>query len=645
MSKIHALLCSMVLVACPIYAKKDLKVAEVAVSQAVTQNVHDVAIAEPKKNKGFVIESSTAKLKLSGKFQTEGNILVNGTALNSEKVGSFDGSNDVVSKVRTTFDGKVGIDFVNDITVGLGLRARFDAGGNTLVKAAGQSTTIAGVAIDLPSLSIDKHLFWMREAFIDVPFGTDNVPAYFKFGMFPYELGRGISLGSAYKTNGFVGFAPAYSIDQYAPGALFHVDLPFLQNTIGFDAYVSLLENKSDSFKNNVEKIYANELLEGGDTQLVRGPSSQSWLTAVALHAKPIDLEHTKISIDPYLMYRLAPNQSLEFPADSESQLITVGTSIDFELGDFTWGMETALNRGQQDIRGWDRNYTQLATDNNGNVIARYSKVTTDAGLTNLAAASKANASFVKGGSNGVAQNGQQIGTSGLYNAADRFRPSQIKQYGGWFLVTDATYTTPCKQFKIAAEAGFVSGDLDTFENANTMNADQLRNQQYNGFVPVHSIYSGRHISHMVMLDVGIPRFSQFDYGQDDGGANTSDAMGGETFSSTMTNVAYVGLGLAYSPNYFKANKVAFKPSVIQYWSPESPMMSSGKIASSNLGTAIGLGVVGKIKEYLDLEGYVGMFIPGQQYTDMKGVSIEKGKAVIGDNNAYYARLAVACKF
>lgn len=655
MSKMHALLLS-VLVALPVYAKKEQNVHVVKDAAAIVVAVQeDKPKAEPKKNKGFVIESSTAKLKISGKFQTEANMLINGSALNSEKVGSFDGSNDVVSKVRTTFDGKLGIDFVNDLTIGLGLRARFDAGGNTLVKTAKQTIKIAGVATDFSALNIDKHLFWMREAFVSVPFGAASTPAYVKFGMFPYELGRGISLGSAYKSNGFVGFDPAYSIDQYAPGLLLHVDLPFLNNLMGFDAYLSLLENKSDSFKSNTEKIYANELLQGGDSQTVRGPSSQSWLTAAALHIKPIDKEDTKISIDPYVMYRLSPNQSLEFPSDSESSLATIGTSMDFEVGNFTWGMETAFNKGHQDIRAWDRNYTVLGTDATGSVVAQYTYVASVQDATvdgenpfnkNLVTANSTNAVIVNATKN-VSQNGVQLTTEDpvMWNAFDRFRPAQTKQYGGWFFITDATYKTPCKQFKFATEAGFVSGDLDALEDVSTKSNDYLMSQTYNGFVPVHSVYSGRHLSHMVMLDVGIPRFAKFDYGQNDDTANTSDAMGGETFSTTMTNVAFVGFGVDYAPNFFKENKVTFKPSVIQYWSPVSPNTASGKMASSNLGVAVGLGAVAKIREYIDLEGYFGVFVPGQQYTDMKGTRTDGGKCVSGDSNAYYARLAVACKF
>jgi len=74
------------------------------------------------------------------------------------------------------------------------------------------------------SHNITRMIFWLRELWlkfaINEAFGWDfDTRHWFTLGAFPFELGRGISLGNAYAVNpGLLGFFSDNTIDQYAFG-------------------------------------------------------------------------------------------------------------------------------------------------------------------------------------------------------------------------------------------------------------------------------------------------------------------------------------------------------------------------------------------------------------------------------------------
>lgn len=550
-------------------------------------------------------------------------------------------------RFRTTADGILFAAYGDNkknpmVDTKIAVRFRYDVGTPALIKTAPTAISIAGAPVVIPSSSIQKTTLFLRELFMKISLDAnpDESLYFLKVGSFPYELGRGIALGSAYNSGGFLGLDPRFSIDQFAPGAQFHADI--IKGSLSGDLYYATLSNPNASYKDNTEIIRANEVTEFV-TKGYRGNNCQVWLLSGALHWKAIQAKDLKLNVDPYTYMYVSPDQQLEFPADSDSQLYAIGTALEMKSGRFEWGFDTAFQGGNTRIKAWDRNYTKLINDD-GSVTVQYTKVYTDDTLTTLAVANTANQAIVAASDKNFDQNGQEIGTSGLYNAIDRFRPAQKIFYHGYFFVTDAAFELIEKQLKICGDVGFVSGHLDDYNDINSLTTAQMMHQNFNGFVPLQSVYSGKRIQHLVMLGEGVPRFTvQNPQLTLDELHVQSRVTGVATLTDKFTNLAYAGIGLECTPAKFADQKAMIKPVLLYYWMVEAPTLSDGTLGSHALGTALSIEFMTTIKECLDMGGYMGWMVPGTQYKQFAGTQLKGGK--LGSDVAYVLNFTMTYKF
>ncbi|MBP6869301.1 hypothetical protein KBC04_00235 [Candidatus Babeliales bacterium] len=553
-------------------------------------------------------------------------------------------------RLRTTADGIFLASYGDNqknpmVDAKLALRFRYDVGTPALIATAPSSISFAGASVTVPSSSIQKSVLWLRELFVKISLdkNPDKSLHFLKFGSFPYELGRGISLGAAYNSGGFLGLDPRFAIDQFAPGGLLHTDI--VQDSLVGEVYYSLLNNPNSSVKENSEIIRLNDLNSTSEKG-TRGLNTQSWFLSGALKWKALNLEDTKLNVDPYAYMYVARDQNLEFYADSDSQLCAIGTALEYQHGGFEWAFDTAFQGGTTKVKAWDRNYTSIENVN-GVVTVAYTKVY-QGDTTTKAVATDANQTFVKNSEKVYTQNGKQIvndGTdTGLWNAIDRFRPQQEIFYHGYFFVTDMSYELIPKQLKICADIGYSSGHLDEFNNVNNMTQEELMHQNFNGFVPVQSIYSGKRIQHLVMLNTGVPRFTvQYPKVSAEAQHVQSRVMGVGTLTDKFTNIAYTGLALECTPLKFADQKAMIKPVALYYWMPDAPNLSEDVIASHALGTALSIEFMATIKECLDMGGYVGWMVPGPQYKQFSGLQLKGGK--LGSDVAYVLNFTMTYKF
>ena len=107
--------------------------------------------------------------------------------------------------------------------------------------------------------------------------------------------------------------------------------------------------------------------------------------------------------------------------------------------------------------------------------------------------------------------------------------------------------------------------------------------------------------------------------------------------------MAYTGIGLECKPAKFADQKFMFKPVVLYYWMAQAPTLSNGSIASHALGTALSLELEATIKECLEMGGYIGMMIPGEQYKQFAGTKLKGG--VLGSDTAYVLNFTMTYKF
>jgi len=554
---------------------------------------------------------------------------------------------DTARRFRTTADGTLLASYGDNeknpiVDAKMAIRFRYDVGTNALIQTASSSITLGGADITLPSSSIQKTTAWLRELFVKVSLDANQEESlhYIKVGSFPYELGRGIAFGSAYSSGGFLGLNPRFSIDQFAPGSLLHTEI--IKGSLSGELYYAMLSNPNSSFKENAEVIRAHELTEI-PSKGQRGLNREVWITSGSLNWKAIQLSDLKLDVNPYAYMYVSPDQKLEFAADSDSQLYAIGTALDFKSGKFECGLDTAFQGGNTRVKPWDRNYSTLVNDD-GSVTAQYTKVYTDDTCTTLAVANTANQATVASSDLGFDQNGKEIGTSGLYNATDRFRPIQKILYHGYFFVADMAYELIEKQLKVCADLGAVSGHLDDQTDVNSLTLDQRMNQNFNGFVPVQSVYSGKRLQHLVMLNTGVPRFTvQNPQLSLDQIHTPSRVTGVTTLTNAFTNLAYTGVGLEYSPAKFADQKALIKPVALYYWMLESPSLTDGTISSHALGVALSLEFKATIKECLDMGGFVGWMVPGKQYKQLAGTQLKGGK--LGSDTAYVLNFSMTYKF
>jgi hypothetical protein len=635
--------------------KEDLKVTLEGASpdaldlelQDLDVKIKDIKLETPALTLGNLAPAATSKqtFKMTGKIVKE--VYANKYMTFLNKTNSYD----TAFRFRTTADGILVAGYGDNkknplVDAKIAVRFRYDVGTAALIQTAPSSVSIAGAPVALPSSSIQKSTLWLRELFMKISLDANPSESlhYVKFGSFPYELGRGIALGSAYNSGGFLGLDPRFSIDQFAPGALLHTDL--IADSLSADLYFSMLSNPNSSFKDNVEVIRTNEITEIPSNNF-RGLNKEAWIVATVLHWKALSLKDLKLNVDPYAYMYISPDQKLEFTADSDSQLYAIGTALEFKTGKFEWGVDTAFQGGSTKVKAWDRNYTTLV-NSDGSVSVQYTKVyvadPTTLPTPALALATTANQATVKASDLEFSQNGQEIGTSGLWNAIDRFRPAQKIFYHGYFFVTDMSVELIEKQLKFCADTGFVSGHLDDYNDINSLTTAQMQHQNFDGFIPVQSVYSGKRIQHLVMLNTGVPRFTVQNPNVPLAQQHVPSRITGvATLTDKFTNLAYAGIGLECTPTKFADQKAMIKPVALYYWMVEAPTLLDGSPASHALGTALSIEFMATIKECLDMGGYVGWMVPGKQYQQFAGTKLKLG--TLGSDVAYVLNFTMTYKF
>ncbi|MDR3646355.1 MAG: hypothetical protein P4L22_02315 [Candidatus Babeliales bacterium] len=483
---------------------------------------------------------------------------------------------------------------------------------------------------------LGRQIVWVKECWAEILLNKAfELPAKkehtWKMGLFPFELGRGISLGSAYAVSpGLIGFFNSNIIDQFAPGSLIHGTICEDKLKLYYDFYVAVLDNKSDSFDVVNSKIYAQEI--GRRDNPYRGFGKINYLIAGKVDWITESIfGNDKLIIEPYGLYNKDPEQRVEFPSDASSNLGTFGIYVDYTGKCFEWGCDFALNYGAQNVKAWDRNIIEFG-EREGRIVEQYSRVFQGKDKKIKALVTDANKVIVNGSAQSPALNGKEIGTSDLYNGNNRFRAGYKNKYkGGFMFVSDATYKFTDK-FQISATLGLATGD----ENPNRNLKDPLDSEMdgdYQGFIGLQEVYSGKRVKSLFIIgsnklvrplsfpDVEIAPIERF----------ASDTPG-------FSNLVYGGLGLTWKPVSSTGKQVNINTNVISYWQEQPTKKFSrtlkrtiNELASSYLGTEVSLWFDAKLLKSLKAFIITGVFIPGQHYKDIKGTPLNADQLKILD--------------
>lgn len=577
---------------------------------------------------------------------------------------------------------------------------------NSIARTSDSVSVELGVVSKAHRHFIGKQIFWMREGWADInlnnTFGIihDGVH-HLRMGAFPFVVGRGIALGDAYAVSpGLLGFYSESIIDQYAFGFQWYGDIQ--PKVLGYDLYLGLLSNKADSFVEVNERIYGKRIgnadhaisqFDSASNEFTtvmvgdeRGFAHVNYVAAARLRWTPLSSACGTLNIEPYVVYNHDPEQVVEFNADANSKLGTIGIACEYTGDRIEWGIETAGNFGRQEVFAWDRNLLNRDLNDNGQIVIVNSKVLeTDLSLpvekqsAKKALQTKANAdaitkaglivpfdskgNTIDGVSNLIREGDAAAGITRLENAPDRFRNGYKNTYHGWMIVADMGWWLIKDRLQWLVSGMFASGD----ENPN--NDPLLESEQdsrYNGFIGLQEVYSGKRIQSVVYMNGGysLPRPLSRPL-------DNINRLQGRTPSplSGFTNLISFGTGLKIN-SQANAGKMrwSLKPSMLLFWQdspslrarggdlparisrgcscdgscttsialPDGVTMLCGQnLASRFLGTEFNL--FADIKFLNNLDGFIvaGMFIPGERYKDLEGLSLES----IGGGSLTRARL------
>ncbi len=499
--------------------------------------------------------------------------------------------------------------------------------------------------------AIPRHIFWIRELWLEMDIAELlrlNLKSRhtFTLGAFKFELGRGITLGSAYAAGPeLIGFYSEDIIDQYAFGGKFSGF--FAEPTVTYDLYAAILQNKSSSTSDTGEHIYGQAY--GHLRSPERGFGSVSFLVAGRTQWTPFNDKKTcgKLTLEPYWVYLNDPEQRLEFIGGARVLMGSLGFAAEYEGPKFACGFDCAANMGDQDVIGWDRNRIAIKAidaslyETNTQVVYKNPDNPDDPqnGKVIPYVLGKSQAIIDKA-TRSESENGDQIGVyegdlgylqGPIYmaNSKHRFRDPYTNKYNGWMFVADAALKTADDKLQCAATVGFASGD----QNPHYGNKDGV----YSGFVGIQEYYYGKRVkSAFVLGSAGrIKRPLSLP---------VSDSYFRHApWVNRFTNLRYWGVGLTKKKDWEKGRSFMFNPNMLFFWQDEPTKGFAADVindlamhrrrlhghdtswdASSFLGTELNVFMDYFAFKNLKLFCVASLFIPGDFFMDIRGRPISE---------------------
>ncbi len=539
---------------------------------------------------------------------------------------------------------------------------------SSIAKTTDATTKVVDSVGGSHSHSIPRHIFWMRECWLKFDIAKAVGLSFsnkheFTLGLFPFQLGRGIALGDAYATGPeTLGFYTDFIVDQYAPGAKFSGDI--LTDVLRYDLYAAILQNKSSSLSDTGAKILGQQY--GFIANPGRGFGKINYLVASRIMWHLINNGANKVNLETYAFYNNDPEQKVEFLGDAHARLGTLGFAGNYINDRVEIGFDTAVNFGQQKVKGWDRNVIKEA-----NVDGRVSVVNSHV-VSNPGGAS---IPFVRGSQaqtiidttfESQSQNGQIIGTVAgpigyltpgpitLQNKALRFRDPYSVGYHGWMFVGDFAFWFRDHTLRWAAEAGAASGGRHPHS--------EVKNCSYDGFIGLQEIYSGNKVKSAFVLG-GAGRLPRpLATPESDQAINPFSVS-----TSGFTNLIYGGSSVLWKPKLNREFNI--QSNVLAYWEDRAikkfdALTKSDLPSDASKFLGVETNVFVNYFPFTSMKFYfVGsLFFPGQHYTDIRGkpLNAEQEAALdeldatgfdadfvpnIGDNTAWTVNAGIEFKF
>jgi hypothetical protein len=493
---------------------------------------------------------------------------------------------------------------------------------------------------------------------------------FFKMGFFPFELGRGISLGAAYNVaHEFITFDAGNVIQEFAPGFMLYGSFD-KKKRYSYRSYLGILKSYTASLSDVNFPADTKEYGRKLSPQRGFGIANIVWANQFDWICNP-RVGH-KARISPYLMvYHEGESQNNFIANHWNADFTTLGMEFVAEGNKFEFGCEFAKNIGQQNVIGIDRNVisreqrqvTLKGEDAGGSDITNKNSVAnvmtnkyvTFIGDSNTTDLKDKNAVYISDSHErqkainsvyqSATQNGENISyissngklVTELKNASDRFRDPYKNLLRGWMFVSDLSYKFNVGNTVVrgALSVGCASGDENPNGPLKTPD-DYMHDAKYQGFIGIQEIYSGKKVKSVFLMSGAgqTPRVLSVpsDKYDSSGTGKKGMPMAYPSKISRFTNLAYFGGSLDFKLEYTNYTW-KFNPNVL-YYMQMRPTMVLNETFANNIGTnriPSSLGLEANIFvecaahkiSGLKFFGVATMFVPGDYYRVLKKIPLD----------------------
>ncbi len=518
------------------------------------------------------------------------------------------------------------------VEIGASFRAKTIGGNYSAAnKITSEDVRLVDGSTGSHSHKLNQPYPWMRQLWVGVclnnVFDWDaDTRHVMRAGMFNFELGRGIALGSYYgQSKEYLGVL-SNSNDLSPWGILFSGEI--LKNTLSYDFYYAKLEERGASFKDTMSREKSH--IVGRKESAHVGVAQDNDLVAARLKYKFKHDTAGKFDSEMYLLYNEASSQQIELPHDSKSTLFTYGSAVEWKKSNWEAGAEFAVNFGRENVYAIDRNVVDIArseTSTNNVLREQYSKVILvnngeelhNKGLP-LTSTNEDIVAAYTGTENSVSLGSTYTFAGKVYdiqNASGRFRPAFDVDYTGWAAVADVAYNIPNQNTKLALAIGSASGDA----NPHAAEVDT----KYNGFIGLHENFDGgKRVQSVFVLNARkMKRPLSF--------TGTQDKVQNDV---SFSDITYLGGGVHYKWQKdwsIKANVLGYfknHTSKAYTYAKGGADGVSDVDARNYLGSEANAVVEYEALKGLKFAGEFAVFLPGSYYTDIKGTPLSDGKVL-----------------
>jgi hypothetical protein len=499
------------------------------------------------------------------------------------------------------------------------------------------------------SHSLQRLLLWGRQLWLKYHFDEYDKNRFFQIGLFPFQLGHGLSLGNAHIVGNIIpGQFNEHAIDQFRPGIL--LSGTGLKQWLEFQLYCGFIKVRSDTFDATASFTNASSLETRGKPE--RGPFKKNFVLATQAKFRPYyddAARRTKLTINPYLLLNSDNSATVEFIGDASQQLYTHGIAGSFERGNLSCSLEFAKNFGHQKVKKWDRNqfYDTGVTFQNHLFYVPSSTAGVDFTDNNFATndvtdpddfefsvlgiTPGSTALNYDNGENFAILKADGVNYNFFKNSYTRVRQAYKNTFSGWMLYGDLQYQF--NKWKGAVAAGCASGDNPPNDSEEKILLTRLTSsgitykdvdKDYKGFIGVQEMFTGKAVqSHFMFESRKMNR-----------GINATHQLTPPQFS----NLVFLGASARYD-SAFGHKKIKADCNVLGFFQYRKTIKDynyhlktalnisytaahktdAEKELDFHLGTEINANASIDISKDVSIFGSLAVFIPGSYYNDANG--------------------------